>query len=75
MEVNLLVGSDYFWDMSGDRITLPSGMYMLPSKFGYVVTGRCPEVDNVRHNNPCALYVAVNFDQRSDQSVECSMFQ
>jgi len=48
VKVDLLVGSDYFWDiMSGDRITLPSGMYMLPSKFSYIITGRCPEIDNV----------------------------
>ena len=71
MKVDLLVGSDYFWDiMSTDRITLPSGMYMLPSN---IVTGRCPEIDNVQHNNLCALFVAVNLDRRSDQSDDCSV--
>jgi len=59
--------------MSGDRITLPSGMYMKSFKFGYIVTGRCPEVDNMRHNNPCTLFVAVNLNRRSNQGVECSV--
>ena len=74
MCVDLLIGSDYFWDIiGGDRITLPSGMYMLPSKFGYIVTGRCPEIDKVQHNNSCALFVAIDLSQGSDQSVQCSV--
>ena len=41
--VDLLIGPDYFWDIvGGDKVTLPSGMFMLPSKFGYIVTGRSP---------------------------------
>jgi len=40
--VDLLIGSDYFWDIvSGDKVTLPSGMFMIPSKFGYIITGKC----------------------------------
>jgi len=44
---------------------------MLPSKFGYIVTGRYPEIDKVQHNNPCALFVAVDLGQGSDQNVQC----
>ena len=40
--VDLLIGSDYFWDIvSGDKVTLPSGMFMVPSKLGYIITGKC----------------------------------
>ena len=73
-KVDLLVGSDYFWDIiGGDRITLPSGMYMLPSKLGYIVTGRCPEIDPVQRSNLCTLFVAVNLNQESDLGIYCSV--
>ena len=46
MSIDLLVGSDYFWDVvGGDKIMLPSGIFMLLSKFGYIITGRCPEIN------------------------------
>ena len=35
--IDLLIGSDYFWDIiESDKVTLPSGMFLLPSKFGYM---------------------------------------
>jgi len=42
--VDLLIGgSDYFGDIvGGDKVTIPSGMFMLPSRFVYIVTGRSP---------------------------------
>ena len=44
--IDLLVGSNYFWDVvGGDKIMLPSGIFMLPSKFSYIITGRYPEND------------------------------
>jgi len=45
--VDVLIGSDFFWDIvGGDKVVLPSGMFMLSSKFGYIVTGKCPGGDN-----------------------------
>ena len=42
--IDLLVGSDYFWPIiSGDKIMLSSGTFMLSSKFGYIITGKCPK--------------------------------
>ena len=39
--VDLLIDSDYFWNIiSGDKVVSPSGMFMIPSKFGYVITGK-----------------------------------
>ena len=41
--IDLLVGSDYFWEVvGGDKMMLPSEIFMLPSKFGYIITGRYP---------------------------------
>ena len=41
---DLLIGSDYFWDIvEGDKVTLPSGMFLISSKFGYIVTGKFPD--------------------------------
>ena len=51
--IDILVGSDYLSNIiDGDRITLPSGLLLLSSKLGYVLTGRYPyqaegEVNNV----------------------------
>ena len=74
--IDLLIGSDYFWDVvGGDKIMLPSGMFMLPSKFGYIITGRCPEANhNGRDRSPCTLFVAAELDQlRSNHTLDCSV--
>ena len=40
--VDLLIGSDFFWElMSSDRIVLPSGLLLIQSKLGYILTGKC----------------------------------
>ena len=42
--IDLLIGSDYFWEIIGnDKVILPSGMFLIPSKFGYIVTGKFPD--------------------------------
>ena len=59
--IDVLIGSDFFWEIvGGDKVVLPSGMFMLPSKFGYIVTDKCPEGD---HDLPIStLFVStVNF--------------
>ena len=73
--VDLLVGADYFWDIvGGEKVVLPSGMFMLPSRFGYIVTGRCPEGSHVQSSNPCALLVAVQLNQDTcDHILQCSV--
>jgi len=39
--IDLLVGSDYLWDIVGkDRVVLPSGLLLLSSRLGYIITGR-----------------------------------
>ena len=39
--IDILLGSDYFWNViEGDRIVLPSGLLLLSSKLGYILTGR-----------------------------------
>jgi len=38
--VDVLIGSGYFWDIiDGSRSRLPSGLFMVPSKLGVLVTG------------------------------------
>ena len=44
--VDILIGADFFWGIIGsDKVTLPSGMFMLSSKLGYIITGRCHSTD------------------------------
>ena len=39
--VDILVGSDYFWNIVDvERIVLPSGLLLLSSKLGYLLTGK-----------------------------------
>ena len=39
--VDILVGPDYFWDIvEGERVILPSGLLLLVSKLGYILTGK-----------------------------------
>ena len=40
--IDLLLGSDYFWNIvSADGIALPSGLLLVSSKLGYILTGKC----------------------------------
>ena len=52
--VDILVGSDYFWNIvDNKRIVLPSGLFLLSSKLGYIVTGKYldPTTDCDGHSN------------------------
>ena len=72
MSIDLLVGFDYFWDVvGGDKIMLPSGIFKLPSKFGYIITGRCPEINQDRSSS--MLLVATECKVSSNQSFYCSV--
>ena len=73
--IDLLVGSDYFWDVvGGDKIMLPSGIFMLPSKFGYIITGRYPgnDLDN-QDKNASTLLVSTNRNEVISSSFYCSV--
>jgi len=63
--VDLLIGSDYFWDIVGsDKVMLPSGMYILPSRFGYIVTGRSPGITkDLGGGSYCAIFTATELVQ------------
>ena len=37
-DVDLLIGSDYFWIILGtEKLTLPSGLFLVSSKIGYII--------------------------------------
>ena len=57
--VDLLIGSDSFWDIiGGDKVTLPSGMFMLSLRFGYIVTGRSSGTKDLQGGHYCAMFTA-----------------
>ena len=72
--IDLLIGSDYFWEIvGGDKVVLPSGMFMLPSKFGFIVTGKCCVETDRKNDYPCALFVTTEFQEgASNYQVQCS---
>jgi len=71
--VDLLVGADYFWDIvGGEKITLPSGMFILPSRFGYIVTGRCPESSHSQVSNSSVLFVVAKLNHDTSY-LQCSV--
>ena len=44
--IDILLGSDYFWDIIGEgRQTLPSGLTMVQTKLGFVLSGRYQDRD------------------------------
>ena len=54
--VDLLIGTDYFWSIiQQDRIVLPSGLLLLPSRLGYILTGCCAPShdDSAKHPHCC----------------------
>ena len=39
--IDIFVGSDYLWSiMEGERVVFPSGLLLLSSKLGYILTGK-----------------------------------
>ena len=61
---DLLVGSDYFWYIiRGDRIMLLSGIFMLLSRFSYIIIGRCPEVkSDEQDSRSCTMLVTTSLN-------------
>ena len=52
-QVDLLIGSDYFWSIIGvEKTTLPSGLFLVSSRIGYIMTGSYsyPTVDGGTHS-------------------------
>ena len=58
--IDILVGSDYFWNIIDvDKITLPSKL-LLSSKLGYVLTGRYSDpAEGEVNNNVSSCMVAI----------------
>jgi len=53
--IDILIGSDYFWSIvDNERIVLPSGLFLLSSKLGYLLTGKfvdpSSDVKRVNHH-------------------------
>jgi len=63
--IDLLIGLDFFWDIvGGNKVMLPSGMFILPSKFGYIITGRCPDTKGSLFDGKlCTLFVSTEMSQ------------
>ena len=62
--VDLLIGSDYFWSILGtEKVILPSGLYLISSKIGYILTGKYSDPDYVScksHISTCFVMTQVN---------------
>ena len=54
---------------------LPSGIFMLPSRLGSIITGRCPEVkSDEKHSRSCTILVTTSLNQvASDEAFYCSV--
>ena len=40
------IGSGYFWTIVGtEKLVIPSGLSLIPSKIGYILTGRYNDTD------------------------------
>ena len=73
---DLMVGLDYFYHIiGGDRIMLPSGIFMLPSRFGCIIPGRCPEVkSDEQGKRSFRMLITTNLNQiASDEAFYCSV--
>ena len=61
--IDILLGVDYFWSViDGGRIVLPSGLLLLSSKLGYILTGKYPDLieKDTDNENSCCLVVSQN---------------
>ena len=64
--VDLLIGSDYFWTIVGtDKVILSSGLFLVSSKIGYILTGSYLDPINKQKSNQqlvfsCSVMTQVN---------------
>ena len=82
VNVDLLIGSDYFWTILGtEKLTLPSGLFLISSKIGYILTGKYSIRSCQQHVSSCLVMTEVNkmLPEMSmvscfDDSVTCMKF-
>ena len=62
--IDILIGADYFWQfINGHKIVLPSGMFLIPSKLGYLLTGKYPELADDHNKCIHTYYVMTQMSQ------------
>ncbi len=68
-EPDILVGLDYYYDVieTEGKQQLPSGLYLIPSKVGLVLGGKCQEETESRFNTN-AILVNTQFDSSLPES-------
>ena len=62
VNIDLLIVSDYFWNILGtEKVILPSGLYLVSSKIGYILTGKYTDPGHVEQNvSNCFVTSQVN---------------
>ena len=62
--VDLLIGFDYFWSiLETEKLILPSGLYLISSKIGYILTRKYSDPDHAScksHISTCFVMTQVN---------------
>ena len=62
--IDILIGADYFWQfINGQKTILPSEMFLIPSKFGYLLTGKYPELADDHNKSIHTCYVMTPMSQ------------
>ncbi|XP_065891574.1 uncharacterized protein [Dysidea avara] len=73
VNVDLLIGSDYFWTILGtEKLTLPSGLFLISSKIGYILTGKYSIRSCQQHVSSCLVMTEVNKMLPEMSMVSCS---
>ena len=59
VNIDLLMGSGYFWNiLETEKVTLPSGLYLVSSKIGYILTGKYSDPGHMNcHQNVSTCFV------------------
>ena len=57
--IDLLIGTDYYWNLiNSERVVLPSGLFAISSRLGYIITGRsCTSSQTSLHNEVATLFI------------------
>ena len=60
--IDILIGADYLWSLMSneERVSLPSGLFLMHSRLGYVLSGSCFADHNLRPHlsNVCHAFFA-----------------
>ena len=68
IEIQVLIGADFYWDFVGDRIIRGNGPTAVESKLGYLLSG--PVTNHISPREATTMFIATNSNRDTEANVQ-----